>query len=234
MRERSGIRTDKERGERGLSGERPQSSELGDKYKKKERLSWEGLLRNIFSNAKEVVKFFLETPLIAASLVIAACIILGCICMILIAMPARGRQRHSDTEALHRARLEMDRWAKGQGLPTFGITHGNYLRNGKFCYNCGAKEKVRWCRGRATNTTFPPRELLAPGRLAEREISDTAGCFLWYAHQLFSRPAGGAAGIWTLRMGGGVDNRTRFLEALRRCAARLTRRLPPAVVRILP
>ena len=245
-----------------MSGERVDVNENGLKYKKKDKMSWDAVQKNILSTIKAVSKLCVETPLIAAALVIAATMILVSAGVVFITMHDRSRRsvRHSDNEMLRRAGQEMDRWAAGKGLPTFGVTHGNYLRNGKFCHNCGSK--FRWCRGRTTNTTLPPRELLLPGRLSERDISDTAGCFLWcahqllllfsflrcclysallivsrvscrywsvsykqayvalgrYAHLLYSRPAGGAAGISTLRMGGGVDNRTRFLEALGRSA----------------
>ena len=167
-----------------MSGERVDVNENGLKYKKKDKMSWDAVQKNILSTIKAVSKLCVETPLIAAALVIAATMILVSAGVVFITMHDRSRRsvRHSDNEMLRRAGQEMDRWAAGKGLPTFGVTHGNYLRNGKFCHNCGSK--FRWCRGRTTNTTLPPRELLLPGRLSERDISDTAGCFLWCAHHL--------------------------------------------------
>ena len=120
----------------------------------------------------------------------------------------------SPEDILSDARSGLLSWARGAGLPAFGLTEGIYPNNGKFCFHCGAK--TYWCIGKNSSTDRPPPELLIPGRLAPRSLSETSECFLWYAKELYTRPAGGPRGFWAQRIGGEIDNRIVFLDALRR------------------
>jgi hypothetical protein len=113
----------------------------------------------------------------------------------------KATEKDSDESIMRRATVEVKRWAKTGELPTFGVTRGDYSHNGKFCHFCGGD--LEWCVAHnQTNTTTPPVELLFPGRLVTRVLSEKAICFLWYSDSIFSRPSGGMNGIFVKRVGG--------------------------------
>ena len=169
--------------------------------------------RSVFRSPILVVRASFLFPALAA----IAFLVLGLflISKFVIAPKKRTRATKISTQnLLSEARTGLNTWARGEGLPTFGLTEGEYLDNGKFCFHCG--NQTHWCTGKKSSTTRPPPELLAPGRLAPRSLSETAECFLWYAKELYTRPAGGPRGFWAQRIGGEVDNRIVLLDALHR------------------
>jgi hypothetical protein len=152
-------------------------------------------------------KAALDTALVAfrtLGIIIAFAVVFGAFSQIWTGTKAkkdRATENDSDDSIMRRATLEVKRWSKTGELPTFGVTRGEYNHNGKFCHFCGGD--VEWCISHnQTNTSNPPVELLLPGRLVTRIISEKSVCFLWYASSIYSRPSGGRNGIWVQRVGG--------------------------------
>jgi len=99
----------------------------------------------------------------------------------------------------------------------------NYWQmDGKHCKNCAGKLRSL-CKYNPSNMSYPPGELMIPGRLSRRpRLRERNLCFLWYANNFWTRATGGIRGRLMWRLGAGIDDKGAHLLLPRRactCAA---------------
>ena len=74
------------------------------------------------------------------------------------------------------------------------VARNYWQMDGKHCKNCAGKLRSL-CKYNPSNMSYPPGELMIPGRLSRRpRLRERNLCFLWYANNFWTRATAASGG----------------------------------------